>query len=155
MTRLIETRHGFHVFQRHSPPPEETVSGAHIVIGHDDARWLHEFTARRAIPPRTRQEALQLATQLHERLRDEPEQFASVLDELSEHRDAGWAGDFGRWSTREPTAFPRELEVLRGLRVGEVAPPIDTGGTGPSGLLNLCWSCRRRRDQTLRTCSVP
>jgi len=126
VTRPVETRYGFHVFYRRPPPAQTTVSGAHIAIGHDDARWLHEFAARRPIPPRTRREALQLATELYEGLRATPGRFAQRIDEVSEHRDARWGGDFGRWSTREPTPFPREVEVLQHLRVGEVAAPIDT-----------------------------
>ena len=38
LTRPVETRYGFHVFLRRAPPEESVVSGAHIVIGHDDAR---------------------------------------------------------------------------------------------------------------------
>src|SRR6185295_17932020 len=55
-----------------------------------------------------------------------PDRFPQRLDEFSEHRDARWGGDFGRWSTREPTPFPREIELLQHLQVGELAAPIDT-----------------------------
>lgn len=126
VTRPVETPYGFHIFQRRAPPRESAVSGAHIVIGHDDARWLHEFTSRRPVPSRTRAQALQLATHLYQELRSAPERFLSLLDEYSEHRDARWGGDFGRWSTREPTPFARELEVLQQLRVGEASAPIDS-----------------------------
>jgi hypothetical protein len=126
VTRPIETRFGFHVFYRRSAPAESSVSGSHIVIGHDSARWLHEFAARRPIPTRTRAEAFELSQRLYLELQAAPNRFAQLVDEFSEHRDARWGGDFGRWSTREPTPYPREVEVLQHLRVGEVAAPIDT-----------------------------
>jgi hypothetical protein len=48
------------------------------------------------------------------------------VQQHSEHRDAARAGDFGTWSTLAPTPYPREIETLASLEVGEVAPPRDT-----------------------------
>ena len=51
--------------------------------------------------------------------------FARVQVVL-EHRDLSRDGDLGTWSSREASPFPREIERLQGLRVGEIAPPIDS-----------------------------
>jgi hypothetical protein len=126
ISRVVETRYGFHVFQRHEPPADILVTGAHIVIGHDDARWLHEFVGRRPIPPRPPNDAQRLAQELFEKLRKDPGLYPSLVAKWSEHRDATWGGDFGSWSTRDVTPFPREIELLSHLEVGQVAPPIDT-----------------------------
>jgi parvulin-like peptidyl-prolyl cis-trans isomerase-like protein/PPIC-type peptidyl-prolyl cis-trans isomerase-like protein len=125
-SRVVESRYGFHVLLRRAPPPETLVTGAHIVIGHDDARWLQEYAARRAIPVRSRAEALRRANELYSGLRAAPDRFGAGVAEASEHRDAAWGGDLGTWSTRERAAFPRQVEILAELDVGAVAPPIET-----------------------------
>lgn len=124
-TRVVETEYGFHVFERRRPPPERTLSGARIVIGHEEAPWL-EVVQRRPLPKRSRTEALALAQSIYERARSNPGEFERLVDGYSEHRDAARAGDFGSWSTLELTSFPRELEVLQRLSSGEVAPPIES-----------------------------
>lgn len=126
VSRVVETDYGFHVFLRRSPPPERRMSGSHIVIGYDQAPWLHRYLARRPIPPRSRAAALALADDLYEQLQAEPEAFEELVREHSDHQDALRAGDFGSWSTLEPTPFPREVEVLAALEVGQVARPIDS-----------------------------
>jgi len=126
VSRVVESRYGFHILLRRPAPPEATVTGAHIVIGHDEARWLHEFVARRAIPARSRATAASLASALYEALRADPTRFGALVAEASEHRDAAWGGDIGTWSTRERTPFPRQIELLEQLDVGAVAPPIET-----------------------------
>ena len=123
-SRVVETRYGFHVFHRAEPPPEETVSGAHIVIGHEQAPWLAIF-ARRPVPVRTREEAERLAWEIYERARAAPGRFAELVSQYSEHRDALLGGDFGEWSTREPTPWPQRIRRLRASAVGDVAPPIE------------------------------
>jgi PPIC-type PPIASE domain len=78
------------------------------------------------VPRRGRDEALSLATSLYERARAAPLEFAELAAQHSEHLDAVHGGDFGAWSTREPDAYSRELELLLELPVYGVAPPIDT-----------------------------
>jgi len=121
----IETEYGFHVFQRHAAPAAEMVSGAHIVIAHDDAPWFR-MHARGALPKRSREQALALAAQVRAEASAHPERFEQLVAQWSEHRDAARGGDFGSWSTLEPTPFGRETTLLSTLAVGEVAAPIDT-----------------------------
>jgi parvulin-like peptidyl-prolyl isomerase len=121
----IETEYGFHVVQRRAPVPEAIVSGSHIVIAHSNAPWLR-LAARGELPERTREEALAIAQRLYEQLRDTPDEFAKLVAEYSEHRDAVRGGDFGSWSTREISGYPREIETLSQLEVDAVAEPIDS-----------------------------
>lgn len=126
VSRVVETIFGFHVFLRREPPVEQTVSGARIVIAHDDTTWLRDHLARDTPPPRSRQSALALASAIYERARDAPEDFPLLVEQYSEHRDATRGGDFGAWSSREATPFAHEVETLLGLQPGEVAPPFDS-----------------------------
>ena len=122
---VVETRYGFHVFRREPPPREETLSGAHIVIGHDSAEWL-KVQARGPLPSRSWEEALALATELAQRARAHPESFRDLVERYSEHRDALVGGDFGSWSTREPNPFEPRMRRLGQLALGEVGAPIET-----------------------------
>jgi hypothetical protein len=56
----------------------------------------------------------------------QPERFPALLQQHSELRDRVLGGDFGTWSNREPSPFPREIELLDGLELGEVAAPFDS-----------------------------
>jgi hypothetical protein len=125
VSRVLETEFGFHVLMRSSPPEERRLSGAHIVIGHDQAPWLHRFLARRPVS-RSRADAMALAQQVYAELQREPTRFSQLVEQYSDHRDAVRGGDWGEWSSREPTAFYRELDVLSHLDVGAVAAPIDS-----------------------------
>jgi parvulin-like peptidyl-prolyl isomerase len=125
VSRVVETRHGFHIFYRQRPPEPALLSGARIVIAHDEAPWL-AHSARAALPRRARADALALAQSLHEQLRKDPTIFDALVARYTEHADALRGGDFGTWSSREPTVFPREVELLQRLKVGEIAPPIDS-----------------------------
>lgn len=125
VSEVVETRYGFHLFLRRAPPPEQVVSGAHIVIGYDQAGWLR-YVGRGDPHPRSRSDALELANELYDQAASAPSEFTRLVDHHSEHSDAVRAGDLGTWSTREPTSFPREVEILSRLRVGDVAPPLDS-----------------------------
>lgn len=125
-SRPVETGYGFHVFLRQSPPEARRVSGARIVLAHEDAPWVGQHLARWPVPRRTKREALELAAELYARLQREPRRFAELVQRYSDHRDATRDGDFGEWSSREATPFPREVEVLRRLQPGEIAPPMDS-----------------------------
>jgi hypothetical protein len=124
-SQVVESPYGFHVFYRTAPPPEQTLSGAHIVIGHERAPWLGVY-ARGDRPRRSRDEALALARDLYAQARSQPDRFAELARLHSDHRDAVVAGDFGAWSTREPIAFAPRMKRLRELEVGEVGAPIET-----------------------------
>jgi hypothetical protein len=125
VSRVVETRYGFHIFYRVEPPGEERRSGAHIVIGHDAAPWLSVY-ARRVRPRRTREEALALANDIYRLAHARPEGFRKLVHMYSEHRDAIADGDFGQWSTREPNAFPPRIKRLGELAIGQVGKPIET-----------------------------
>ncbi len=124
-SRAVETRYGFHVFLRSAPPPEQKVSGSRIVIAHDDAPWLATYLARHDIPARTRADAMSLATSIYQRARS-GSRFEDLVKQYSDHREALLGGDFGEWSSHERTPFPREVEILQELEVGEVAAPLDS-----------------------------
>jgi hypothetical protein len=122
---VVETEYGFHVLLRRPPPPEQTVSGARIVIGHDQAPFLRQLTAA-ALPSRTREDALAISQEIYAALVEHPERFQELVKRHSEHPDAALGGDLGQWSSWEPTEYSRQLEVLAELDVGEIAAPIET-----------------------------
>jgi len=101
------------------------VSGAHIVIGHDRAGWLPLLRGD-APAQRSRAEALETANRLYQILQRDPGQFEALVASHSEHPDRAQAGDFGSWSTRRASGYPREIEVLRQLQVGAIPPPMDS-----------------------------
>lgn len=120
----VETWYGFHVLMRRAPPAEDTVTGRRIVIGHSEARFL--AVANGVAPTRSRTDALALANRIHAQAKANPARFLELVLQRSEHRDRARGGDFGTWSNREPAPFPREIEVLTGLEVGEVSAPFDS-----------------------------
>jgi PPIC-type peptidyl-prolyl cis-trans isomerase-like protein len=125
VSRVVETQYGFHIIQKRPPAAEQTVSGARILIAHDQAPWLGLFLARRPLPPRTREEAMRIAQSIYERI-EGGESFDKLAREYSDHREAVRGGDFGAWSTRETTPFPREIEILAELDVGQMHSPLDS-----------------------------
>jgi hypothetical protein len=125
VSEVVETWYGFHVFSRSAPVPEQRVSGAHVVIGHELAPWL-AVVARGPVPARSREQAAALAQEVYAQARRDPQRFGELVERYSEHRTATAGGDFGSYSTREPNDFPRHVEVLSHLQSGEVAPPIET-----------------------------
>jgi hypothetical protein len=143
VSRPVETEFGVHVFMRRQPPKEATVSGASIVIGYDGVRWLHHFLARRPIPPRSHAEASALAAEVALEARRSPEAFARLVERYSDHQDAARGGDFGAWSTREPTHMPIIIELLQNLEIGQVADPIDT----PFGFQIILRTAPRQRQR--------
>jgi PPIC-type PPIASE domain len=126
VSRPVETAYGFHVILRRPVPPEGGYSGSRIIIGHDDAPWLRALLARGSIPHRSRASALALAQGVYEQALKEPSSFERLVQAHSEHLDAVRSGDFGEWSTTEQTPFPRSVDKLSQLEVGEIAPPIET-----------------------------
>jgi parvulin-like peptidyl-prolyl isomerase len=125
ISQVVETHYGFHVLLRHPPPPQRTLSGSHIVIGHDHASWL-ETAARGPLLQRTREDAEALANRIYETVSADPSRFAELVERQSEHADAVLGGDFGGWSTHDSTAFRNRLIRLSELEEGAVARPIET-----------------------------
>ncbi|HKO50187.1 MAG TPA: peptidylprolyl isomerase [Polyangiaceae bacterium] len=126
VSRVVETEFGFHVLLRRQPPAESTVSGQIIVVGYDQAPWLHQFLARRPIPRRSHAEAQALATRIAREAKHSPEAFTRLVQRHSDHIDAARDGDFGSWSAREPSPLPSVIEVLQGLAIGQISDPLDT-----------------------------
>lgn len=125
VSEVVETNFGFHVFRRLPPPPEDRVTGAAIVIGHNDVPVLARVLGK-SLPGRSRDEALGLAREVFRSAQANPSQFGALVQQYSEHPTAVRRGDLGTWSTREPSALGPHIEQLRRLSVGDVAPPLDT-----------------------------
>jgi hypothetical protein len=126
LSRVVETEFGFHIFLRRPPSPEQRVSGARIIIVHDDSRWIGSIPGDRRTTKRSRVAARELAGVIYEKAKALPEEFTRLVQQYSEHRDVLRDGDFGEWSTREPTPDAAAIEVLASLEVGQVAAPIDS-----------------------------
>jgi hypothetical protein len=125
VSEVVETEYGFHVLYRRPAPPPQVISGSHIVIGHYQAPFLAQLRGA-AVPPRQRAQALALANDVYVRASTDPERFPEWVTKYSEHLDAMLGGDLGQWSSHEPSEYPTQLEVLSGLRVGEISKPIET-----------------------------
>lgn len=125
-SRVVETQYGFHIFRLEQPPAERTLNGRRVVISYDTAPWLAAFLARGPLPKRSHEEARVLAQHIYQQARENPAAFPALVDRYDEHRDAQRQGDFGAWSTREPTPFASAVRELTHLEVGEIAAPIDT-----------------------------
>lgn len=123
---IVVSPYGLHILKRHGAPEHMDVSGSRIVIGYDQARWLHEYLSRWDIPSRSRSSALELARKLYAELTINPEAFGRLVDQYSDHREASEGGDFGQWSTHEPTPHHHAVEVLHALDVNGISPPIDS-----------------------------
>jgi PPIC-type PPIASE domain len=122
ISRVVETSHGFHVLQRRPVPAPGKVSGAHLVLAHDDASWLRSLGI--AAPQRTRAEAMSLATSIQRRALA-GEDFTALVRRHSEHPDREVGGDIGTWSPSEPAYYPRAVEALLQLPIGGISAPID------------------------------
>jgi hypothetical protein len=120
---VVETRHGFQIFRLGATPDAGNVSGEHIVLGHEGARWLDAVGC--PPPRRTRSEALALAQRIHAKLSADPESFAAHVREYSDYPDQASGGDLGTWSVREPTFIPRAVDRLRTLPIGGISAPFE------------------------------
>ena len=119
---VVETSLGFHILLRRSPPPHEDVAGRRVVV-----RYAGTLDSIGESPSaRTRDEARDLANSIADRARDGTVPFASLVHEYSEHADRVFDGDIGLWSTLAPDDKPREVETLSRLKIGEIAPPVDS-----------------------------
>jgi hypothetical protein len=126
LSRPVQTRFGFHVLQMLPVPEPVEVCARHIVLGHDSTDWLQYRLRPGKMPHRTREQALLLARELADRARAKPGLFARLVASYSEHRDAADQGDIGVWSTREAGPFPRVVDTVAKLQIGEISEPLET-----------------------------
>lgn len=127
-TPIVETSAGFHIFMRDAAIPSERFEASRIVIGHKQASFL-KYTHRHIAAPnydeqRTLSEALALAGEI--RGRATADNFAALVREFSEHRDAARGGDLGQWTLPQATHFARTARIITELKIGEVSEPFDS-----------------------------
>jgi hypothetical protein len=125
-SKVVESRHGFHILQRREIPNAVDVAGRRIVIGHKSASWLKYRQREGKIVERSRAEALELAGSIVREARAAPERMGELVEKYSEHADAEQGGDVGVWSNREVSPFPRAIEWLARAKAGDVSEPIET-----------------------------
>lgn len=124
VSKVIESSFGFHVLLHETPPPAEVLSGARIVVGYSGANWRQVVGATEQL--RSRDAALKLATRIHTEVLESPERFSELVQKYTEHPDRTLDGDIGNWKNEDVSFLARELEVLRRLPMGGVAPPLDS-----------------------------
>jgi hypothetical protein len=125
VSRVVETPLGYHVLRLRAPTPELHVTAQRIVIGYRGAS-MREVRADRK-DARSRDEARALARRLALEAWQRPDQFSKLVEEYSDHEDAATTeGRWGPWSTHRPLLYPRELESISRLAVGEVSELMDT-----------------------------
>jgi hypothetical protein len=123
-SRPLESAWGFHVFTREPPSPPEAVSAREILISYvGTIGWLAESPQ---LPPRSYADAAQLAQQVYERLRDEPNSFRTVAQEVSDGNSRLIGGEIGPWSTTDPGDEGRVVALLSRMKVGEIGRPLET-----------------------------
>jgi hypothetical protein len=122
VSAVIQSPWGFHIIRRGLVPADDVVSGARIVIRYAGT-WPGRY---RAGPERTRSEALVAARAIEEKVRAQPDAVPSLAQQYSDSFDALESGDLGAWSLRSAGPFPRELERLGQLPVGQVSRLLDT-----------------------------
>jgi parvulin-like peptidyl-prolyl isomerase len=122
VSRVFEARAGFAILKRHAPPPDAIVAGRRILIRYKGTLpWPPGTRATR-----TRAEALALAHEIVNQARSGQTAFADLVSAYSEDSERMPHGDIGAWTLHDPTAFSRQVDCLRTLKVGEVAAPLDT-----------------------------
>jgi hypothetical protein len=121
VSEVVETEFGYHVLIRRSPPETRNVAARRIVVGYDGAG--DGLVTRQA---RSRKEAFALAERLRAAASQPGASFEQLIREHSEHRDVEQQGDIGQWSTAEPSTFPREIELLSTMRIGDISTVIDS-----------------------------
>lgn len=121
-SRVVKTALGYDVIKRRPAPEDGQVAGKRIVI-----RYQGTLGGPNQSPSdRTRQAAQELASRVADEARSDPARFDDLVRRYSENLDAAQSGDMGVWSVRDPGFLPRQIERLSELRVGEVAPPLES-----------------------------
>jgi hypothetical protein len=121
-SRVIRTSLGYSVIKRRPVPADAPVAGSRIVIRYKGTVG----GPRGAASERERDVALELANRVAAEAQSGVTSFDRLVEKYSENADAAQHGDMGLWSLRDPGFLPRQIERLGELRVGEVAPPIET-----------------------------
>jgi hypothetical protein len=116
------TDFGYTLVKRLPVPAAEIVSGKRIVIGYQGTCCTDDDASQR----RTRDAALALATQIAGEVRKDPASFDAAVRAYSESGDKVRGGDFGTWSLREPSDWPREIQILSALNLGAISEPVDS-----------------------------
>jgi hypothetical protein len=126
-SRVVETRHGFHVFWLRVPPPAQEIAGRRIVIGYDGLPFRADgVDVKSPLTARSREQAEALAAEVARELADDPARFDALCERDSDYTLQARTTEFGTWSTREPNGIARELEVLAQVPVGGVTAPLDS-----------------------------
>jgi PPIC-type peptidyl-prolyl cis-trans isomerase-like protein len=121
VSKVVESRHGFHILLRRAPPSLQRIAARRIVIGYDGS------AAQRAT--RSREEALATARIVSATLRVAPARFDELLAQFSAGASNEQHGYIGVWTNQEPGGFARERELLAQMNLGDISEPID----GPLG----------------------
>jgi hypothetical protein len=122
VSRVVETRHGFHVLLRRAPPPLATIAARRIVVPYVGVRRVGTVPVA---PTRSRSDALAVAQSVAATLRNDPARFDELLARYSPPEQIAEGGDFGVWTNQEQGVYPRERERLAQLKVGEITDPIE------------------------------
>lgn len=120
----FETSFGIYVIRLDATPAEQGLAAKRIVVKYVGAaaggvRKGHQ-------EPRSRAEALKLATRIADEAVRSPSSFSNLVQESSESPDVDQAGDIGLWSNWSPMGRGLELEVIGGVPVGGITSPVDS-----------------------------
>lgn len=113
----VKTPFGFHIFLRTAIPAER--AGSHILIAYKGASRARPWIER------SKDEAKKLATELAEKLKKDPKQFAQLALKHSDGPTARFGGDLGIW--RKGMMAKAFGDALDKLKVGQItAAPVET-----------------------------
>jgi parvulin-like peptidyl-prolyl isomerase len=119
VSSAIETARGFYIIARQANPQTgpTSIAARHILISFVGARGATEETTR------TREQALQLAAEIVELARTDPNDWDTLAGEYSDD-PGGNGGDLGSFGRGQMVpAFER---AAFGLRIGEVSDPVES-----------------------------
>jgi parvulin-like peptidyl-prolyl isomerase len=119
VSSAIDTPSGYYIISRQANPETgpSTIGARHILISYVGARGATEETTR------TREQALQLAAELVELARTDPNDWEPLADEYSDD-PGGNGGDLGVFGRGQMVpAFERAAFALR---IGEVSDPVES-----------------------------
>ncbi|HLK36481.1 MAG TPA: peptidylprolyl isomerase, partial [Polyangiaceae bacterium] len=114
VSRVVATRHGYHILRRGSPPAPAVLSARRIVVPYDTT----------SPGGRSRARAEAIARDVAATLRASRAEFDRLLRQYPSPDDFG-DGDVGVWTTQEPGPLERERERIARMQVGEVSDPIE------------------------------
>jgi hypothetical protein len=139
ISRVVETRAGFHIIKRVAVRPEVMLDGSQIVIAHvgSDTRGR----AGRQLT-RTREQALALAERVRAEAVRDPRGFADLARTHSDSLEGERGGDMGQWSSQARNGETTPLYVLSTLAVGQVSHVLET----PQGFRILKRDAHKQRE---------